>query len=69
MSGLERRLEKVERELTPPEAPKIEIRICMVKGGNGQPAFRTKPYTLAELDGVPDDYDYEWFPVNGGLVA
>jgi hypothetical protein len=62
-----RRLEKVERVLIPPEAPKIEIRICMVMGGNGEPAFRTKSYTLE--DDVPDDYDYEWFPDDKGLMG
>ena len=69
MSGLAKRLEKVERELTPPEPVRIEFLRSLVKGGHGQPALMTRGYTREELAALPclpngelDDDKIEWFP-------
>jgi hypothetical protein len=71
MSGLAKRLEKVERELTPPEAVRLDVCRTIVKGGQGVPTLTTRPYSREELatlpclsDGSLDDDKIEWFPAN-----
>jgi hypothetical protein len=70
MTGLSKRLEKIERELTPPTGETVELRISWVKPAeDGKPRMRTKGHTLAEMAEFPPDYEYEWFPDDGKDAA
>lgn len=69
MSGIGKRLDRIEREIAPTEPIKFEVRWSIVKGGHGMPALATRGYTQEELNALPrltdgslDDDKVEWFP-------
>jgi len=70
MTGLSKRLERIERELTLPTGESLELRISWVKPAeNGGPRMQTKGYTLAQFAELPPEYEYEWFPYDGKETA